>query len=156
MSYSSQWNYFSNFIETDGYSFEAATSDSTMGIVTVLTQPTCQEPTAVVNAVPNTGYHFAHWNDGNTDNPRTLMVSSDSTIIAYFTANGGTEGIDNADQDAIHVLVKDGRIIVDGVKNEDVQVFDIMGRQTKNDMLPNGVYLVKIGKRPAQKVVMIR
>ena len=156
MSYNSQWDYFSNLIEADGYTFDATTSDSTMGIVIILTEPTCQDPTAVVNAASNTGYHFTHWNDGNTDNPRTLMVSSDSTIIAYFTANGGTEGIDNAYQDAIHVLVKDGRIIVDGVKSEDVQVFDIMGRQTKNDMLPNGVYLVKVGNHPARKVVVIR
>lgn len=37
-----------------------------------------------LNADPETGYHFVQWNDGNTDNPRTVSLVSDSTFTASF------------------------------------------------------------------------
>lgn len=38
-----------------------------------------------LTAIPNTGYHFTQWNDGNTDNPRTIVVADkDSTFAAEF------------------------------------------------------------------------
>lgn len=114
------------------------------------------DSTVTIWAQPNTGYRFDHWSTGSTSLYETVYLTGDTTIIAYFVPEGGTEGIFDVEQDAIHVLLKNGRIIVDGVKNEDVQVFDIMGRQTKNDMLPNGVYLVKVGDYPARKVVVIK
>lgn len=30
------------------------------------------------------GYRFAHWNDGNTDNPRTVVVTGNATYTAIF------------------------------------------------------------------------
>ena len=38
-------------------------------------------------AVPNYGFHFAKWSDGNTQNPRTITVQRDSTIQAVFNPN---------------------------------------------------------------------
>ena len=35
----------------------------------------------------NYGYHFTQWNDGNTDNPRTIQVMSDTTFTAQFAKN---------------------------------------------------------------------
>ena len=35
-------------------------------------------------ATPNTGYHFLRWSDSNTDNPRTVTVTSDATFAAEF------------------------------------------------------------------------
>lgn len=40
-----------------------------------------------LTAVPNEGYHFTQWNDGNTDNPRTITVNADATYTAQFAAN---------------------------------------------------------------------
>ena len=37
-----------------------------------------------LTAVPNDHYHFVKWNDGNTDNPRTVKVTQDSTFAAMF------------------------------------------------------------------------
>ncbi len=37
-----------------------------------------------VTAHPNTGYQFFRWSDGNTDNPRTVTVVSDTTFVAEF------------------------------------------------------------------------
>ena len=42
---------------------------------------------ATITAVPNYGYHFTHWNDGNTDNPRTVNILSDTLFTAYFDNN---------------------------------------------------------------------
>ena len=57
--------------------------------------------------------------------------------------------------------VMDGRIVVDGTSDE-VQVYDMVGRltqtfkQSSNQAIPNGVYLVKVGDRPARKVVVVK
>ena len=40
-----------------------------------------------ISAIPNYGYHFSHWNDGNTDNPRIITLYCDTTLIAEFAKN---------------------------------------------------------------------
>lgn len=40
-----------------------------------------------IKAVPNEGYHFVQWNDGNTDNPRTISLTQDTTFTAQFAIN---------------------------------------------------------------------
>jgi hypothetical protein len=40
----------------------------------------------LLNAIPNEGYYFTEWSDGNTENPRTLMVSGDTALTAIFAA----------------------------------------------------------------------
>lgn len=44
------------------------------------------EPNAEVeiSAQPESGYIFVRWNDGNTDNPRKVRISSDLTFTAFF------------------------------------------------------------------------
>lgn len=39
---------------------------------------------AIVSTEPNTGYQFVKWSDGNTDNPRTINLKSDTTLTAIF------------------------------------------------------------------------
>ena len=40
--------------------------------------------TLILEATAIYGYHFARWNDGNTDNPRTLVITQDTTLTAIF------------------------------------------------------------------------
>ena len=42
-----------------------------------------------ITATPNDGYTFMRWSDGNTDNPRTIQVTSDTTLTAEFAIEGG-------------------------------------------------------------------
>lgn len=42
--------------------------------------------TATITATANTGYAFSHWQDGNTQNPRTITVSANASYTAYFEA----------------------------------------------------------------------
>ena len=71
-------------IVPNGYSI-SYNVDSTMGYV--------DGPTSALNesitfsAIPNCGYHFVRWSDGNTDNPRTIVVTQDTTLTAEFALN---------------------------------------------------------------------
>ena len=38
-------------------------------------------------AIPNVGYTFTQWSDGNTDNPRTIILTQDTTFEAVFNIN---------------------------------------------------------------------
>ena len=38
-----------------------------------------------ISAEPFAGYYFKQWSDGNTDNPRTITLDKDTTIIAEFS-----------------------------------------------------------------------
>lgn len=40
--------------------------------------------TDTLTATPNDGYKFVKWNDGNTDNPRTITVTKKATYTATF------------------------------------------------------------------------
>lgn len=138
-------------------SFSAMSEDESKGTVQILTEPSCTNHNAVLYAVPVDGYHFDHWSTGSTDNPYTLTVTSDTTIIAYFVSNGGgTDGIGEIGEDNIRISVSDGHIFVEGITNEEVRVYDITGRTVQNRSLPSGVYIVRVGTLPAQKVVVMQ
>ncbi len=73
-------------------------------------------------------------------------------------------GIDNAENDDIHVYTRNGRIVVDGVDGEPVAVYDIMGRCRVTTTIvdsfaclpvPTGVYMVRVGDRPSKRVVVL-
>lgn len=48
--------------------------------------------TATLTATANSGYHFTQWQDGNTQNPRTVTVTGNTTYTAYFAPDGGDDG----------------------------------------------------------------
>ena len=43
------------------------------------------QTTVTITATPEPGFYFRRWNDGNTDNPRTVFLTQDTHFIAYFT-----------------------------------------------------------------------
>ena len=88
-SYTSRWSHFTNFVEDPmDDTIVVLTADSVMGSATVMTLPTCDNGrTAMVEATANFGYHFTAWNDGVTDNPRTLVVVCDTVLTALFDRN---------------------------------------------------------------------
>ena len=70
------------------------------------------------------------------------------------------DGINEADADNLRIYSRDGRIIVEGAEGEIVQVFDVAGRlaqsfrNSSNRVLSTGVYIVKVGNRPARRVIV--
>ncbi len=43
-----------------------------------------------LTATPDYGYHFVKWSDGVTDNPRTIVLTQDTTFTAEFAKNSYT------------------------------------------------------------------
>ena len=65
-------------------------------------------------------------------------------------------GIGDPDVENINIYTLGGRIIVEGAEGETVRIFDITGRSVLNEALHTGVYIVKVGDRPARKVVVMK
>ena len=144
------------------YNFIAVSEDNTKGTVQIVTQPTQASPQATIISLPNTGYSFVRWSDGNTQNPRTLTVTQDTVLIAYFASN---QVIAEAENDNVIIRTANSHILLEGVSGERVYVSDVLGRVIYNATVNEraeiavknrGVYFVKVGNRPAQKVVVIR
>ncbi len=58
---------------------------SAVGNGTVTEGGTYAEGTEItLTATPDEGYQFTQWFDGNTDNPRTLVLTQDTSLIAHF------------------------------------------------------------------------
>jgi hypothetical protein len=83
-SYASAWPHFTNFVEEMDAHVWVRSADVTMGTARVSVQPTCDTPYATIVATPNAGYLFALWSDGDTLNPRTLMIDRDTALTAFF------------------------------------------------------------------------
>ena len=69
------------------YSIVVSVNDARMGSATgggIYDENT----TITITATANTGYKFVQWNDGNTDNPRTVKVTANTTYQAIFTEDG--------------------------------------------------------------------
>ena len=80
----SDWNtYFAGRISED-LSFELSVSanEEAYGSVEVENH-SCESKT--LTAIANNGYVFSRWNDGNTENPRTVSLTSDTAFMAIFT-----------------------------------------------------------------------
>jgi hypothetical protein len=58
-------------------------SDTLLGTVEIITPNRCDNDSALIGAA-NTDGCFVQWDDGNTDNPRWVMVERDTTYRATF------------------------------------------------------------------------
>ena len=116
-SYMSRWSYFSNFIEDEAFTFSAVSADNNMGTVQIFTMPTCTSPQAVIYASANSGYRFDHWSDNNTSNPRSLTVTEDTELLAYFVPDGANPPVSNAPAIACVGLDQSGHNVVRWERN---------------------------------------
>lgn len=134
------------------YTITVESNDDMMG--TVSGGGTYHEGVEItIVALANEGYRFDHWQDNNRENPRTITVTGNKTYTAYFAE--GQNDIDDISNGRIIIHSNDGRIVVEGTTDE-VNIYDMTGRSVRNDNLPAGVYMVKVGNLPARKVVVMR
>ena len=73
----------------NGYTATIQSNDETMGTVTG-SGFYDYRTTLNLSATAFYGYHFARWNDGNTDNPRTLVITQDTALTAIFEISSFT------------------------------------------------------------------
>ncbi|MBR3945571.1 MAG: leucine-rich repeat protein, partial [Bacteroidales bacterium] len=80
---------FTAEFEVNGYTATIQSNDETMGTVTG-SGFYDYRTTLELSATAFYGYHFARWNDGNTDNPRTLVITQDTALTAIFEISSFT------------------------------------------------------------------
>ena len=80
---------------TTHYTVSVSPADAARGSVTG-GGSFAQGTSVTITAVPASGYKFSQWNDGDSTNPRTLIVDKDYALVATFeTADeqgGGEDG----------------------------------------------------------------
>ena len=142
-------------------------NDETMGSATY----TLDGNTAVLTATANEGYRFLTWNDGNSENPRTVTVTSDTTFMAIFTASGSSSLQEvNAREFVLYPNPAKNFVTLEFEALEEntlLQIFDINGRRVRTlDLkagvenlridvsdLPKGIYTVMIGNTTKKLIV---
>ena len=83
--YQHQLNYDASlFTENYTFHYQVLTSQEPMGNVQIVHAPDCEDQRLVIEAVPTNGYQFKLWSDGNTENPRTLVLTQDTALTAEF------------------------------------------------------------------------
>ena len=81
-------SYTAIFSEAGAVYYTITTNVNPEGAGTVTGGGTYEEGTAVtLTATANAGYTFSHWNDGSTQNPRSITVTSSMSFTAYFNQN---------------------------------------------------------------------
>lgn len=111
--------------------------------------------------------HIAEFEDDTYTTVDTLVVPC-GAAQAYRAADywneipvieedcNSIDGIDGIAASDIIVRAEGNRIVVEGADGEPVHVFDVMGRAVRNGNLSAGVYVVKIGRHAARKIVVVR
>ncbi len=84
-NYLNNWNLFT-IRESRAYLLSVSSVNPQMGTARITQHPDCTDGIAIIAATPLRGYAFTQWNDGNTDNPRTLTVTSSCSYTASFVA----------------------------------------------------------------------
>ena len=151
------WNNFTDIRETGVvlYTVTANATDETMGYVTGGGEYP-QGSTATLVAIPFGQNYFVRWNDGNTDNPRTITVTGDMTFTAEFApAGSAVETLENGERG----IYATGRTLHVENGGEYYRVYTAAGRlvYTGNDssvtLSAPGMYIVRTGDR-SQKVAV--
>jgi len=167
------WNKFSNIQEGDmEYCIKMKVNNDYFGTTTAST-PDCITYQSILTAIPSRRHLFTQWSDGNTDNPRTVIVTSDTTFTAIFTYTSAIEeqGMDNFIK--IYPNPANEFITLENKQNimKEVCMYDISGREVKRisistnkitldvSDLQRGMYVMKVSTEKGvitRKIQIIR
>jgi hypothetical protein len=102
------------------------------------------------------------------DQSGTLNSLYDTVSIGYITnpIDDDTVGVNDVQMVNVKMYAADGQIVVEGSDGMAVMLYDAVGRliATRNDGLSmqrfnvptSGAYMVKVGKYPARRVVVVK
>gem|GEM_PF-2643561 len=96
----------------------------------------------------------------------TLWLTQYDTVYVHDTIYITEQGIDGVDARAARVYSSEGQIVVDGANGDMVVLYDVNGRMlaTKRngydslrfDVPVSGAYMIRVGERPARRVVVVK
>ena len=143
---------FTAQFEVNNYSVLAAANEKEMGKVEGAATYAYLSRTQL-KATPNTGYKFKEWSDGETANPREILVYSDTAFTAVFMAIDATV-VNESAANAVNINAHGNTIVVENA-TEEISVYDAMGKLVCRDAINRvrteitvngtGVYIVKTG-----------
>lgn len=149
------WSNFKNIQEKKNrYTIEVYSSDNAKGCVQGGGEYDEGE-TVTLTAIPESGYRFVQWSDGNTENPRQIVVTEDLTLTAEFTEDSG---VDMVEENTIRIYVSDHVLHVENVDGN-YQVYTAMGqlvydgRDTLVTLVNAGIYVVRMSDCSRRVVV---
>ena len=119
--------------------------------------------TASLAAIPANGYYFKKWGDGNTDNPREILVDHDIVLAAFFEGTGvDEEGFENV---SLYPNPANDKIRIEGLEGEhEISIYNAMGMKVMAvtlqdegeihiDELSAGLYLLRIDEKYTMRFV---
>ena len=145
------WNmFFAGRISENGYNVEVSVNDETFGSVAV--ESDCS--TGTLTATANEGYRFVIWNDGNTENPRTVALTSDTAFTAIFALIDESSLSEDAEFADLSVYPNPTRgKVTFNQAIEKIEVIDLSGKTVQTyenaneiniEALPAGVYHLRM------------
>ena len=154
------WGQFSNIetLDTNLYKkLEILVNDTLFGYVNVSSGYYRVNNSITIYAIPNEGYEFTQWSDGNTENPRTICITSDTTITAEFRVATTPTPVENTSDSQTKIYVTNGTLHIGGLTS-DYQIYNISGQliyrgNETSLQLPRGIYLIIMGGE-TQKIVL--
>lgn len=107
----------------------------------------CHGSTAYLVAIPDDGYYFAGWSDGNTENPRVFVV--EYSLMSRFEPipNQIPSRIETAE--GLNLYTNHLTLFIDGEIKEDLQIYSAAGvlvytgRNSEVNLPIAGIYFVK-------------
>ena len=115
------------YFEANNYTVTVTSANDSMGTVSGGGEYAFGSE-VTITATAAEGYRFVSWNDGNTDNPRTITVTEDATYIATFEEGVGIESRDMLSELAFYPNPTSGIITFNRSDIMKVEVLDAMGR----------------------------
>lgn len=95
---SEYWDNYHDIRDRQPYILNVTSENYQRGTAEIVQPPDCTDGTAIISATPNPHYNFTRWADGNTDNPRTITVTEDTSFTAIFTPDLHTITVVSADE----------------------------------------------------------
>ena len=155
-SATSFWNmFFAGRISERGYNVEVSVNDEAFGSVAV--ESDCS--TGTLTATANEGYRFVIWNDGNTENPRVVSLSSDTAFTAIFALIDESSLLDAEIEEISFFPNPTNSKVTFNQAIERIELIDLAGKTLRTyeneseiniEQLPAGVYYLRLTNNEKQ------
>lgn len=130
------------YLEKFPYQLVVSSQNLEEGDVIVNTEPTCTD-NAVITAIPKEGYGFVRWNDGDATNPRSIALTSDTTLVAKFGVACNIQTVSQGDKGKVLGAGKYGYgavVTLESVPNEGYHFVQWNDNNTEN---PRGIVVLQ-------------
>ncbi len=141
---------------TENKTYTAEFEVEVFGVYAAAAVPSMGGVKVTLIAEPIEGLVFDHWSDGNTENPRTLTLTEDIELYAYFKVADATN-VETSKISSANIYTTNNTLHIEGAI-ENYHILDAAGRliysgNASTLTLPRGIYLITINGE-VEKIVL--